>query len=178
MDLEKLTNLQKIVLMLQGRTQIIIKSKQEFELFKYAVSELSADYLNQNIKEMSYETLQNCDFVKGKKFKDYTCLLFSVKEYCLAIDTYDSSTQTWEEIKETSIDYFGYEPVTLSVKAEKPSKILITCYGETRLYDYDEAFVFFSHAVRESEGSEQERYRYILDCLENGDTKIDDKYCD
>lgn len=177
MDLEKLNNLQKIVLMLQGRTQIIIKNKQEFEFFKYAVSELSVDFLSGNFKKTTWETLQNCS-IRGKKFKDCDCLLFSAKEYCLAIDTYDSSTQTWEEIKEMSEDYFGYEPVTLSVKDEKPSKILITCYGQTRLYDYDEAISFFSLAVRQTEGHEQERYRYILDCLENGDTKIDDKYCD
>lgn len=177
MDLEKLTNLQKIVLMLQGRTQIIIKNEQEFEFFKYAVSELSADCLSGNFKKTTWTELQNCS-IRGKKFKDCTCLLFSAKEYCLAIDTYDSYTQLWEEIKEMSENEFGFEPVTLSIKDEKPSKILITCYGQTRLYDYDEAISFFTHGVRNSEGHEQKRYRYILDCLQNGDTKIDDEYCD
>lgn len=53
-------------------------------------------------------------------------------------------------------------------------KITITCYGQTKDYTRSEALKEFKAAFWGSEGHEQQRYAYIIECIYAGDTVIDD----
>ena len=53
-------------------------------------------------------------------------------------------------------------------------KIKITCGGETEFWEKEKALDFFKEAAAGSDGHEAMRYEYIVECIEAGETVIDD----
>lgn len=58
-------------------------------------------------------------------------------------------------------------------------KVKITCYGSERIYERNCAIKEFKNACYGCDPNSHEhmRYEYILECLLNGDTLIDDENC-
>lgn len=52
--------------------------------------------------------------------------------------------------------------------------VTITCNGDTEQWERNKALEFFSECVRGCDGHEKLRYMYIVECLECGDTDIND----
>ena len=52
--------------------------------------------------------------------------------------------------------------------------VRITCNGDTEEWERKKAISFYLDAICASDGHEQERYEYIVECLKQGDTEIDD----
>ena len=55
-------------------------------------------------------------------------------------------------------------------------RVKITCYGQEKEWNRQEAITFYYEGYLNCEGSERERYAIILDQLCNGETVCTDEY--